>query len=123
MPRILKRVIKHQVKRGNQRRYVHAYGKASILNEEELKQDLRMLLEKYEKHRENPVLLDNLSPEVLQQLTGIVGFKIKVQEFQGANKLSQNRNEKDYCNIVDKLNNEEDLHSHQVSEVMKNRQF
>ncbi|GIN62462.1 hypothetical protein J27TS8_24550 [Robertmurraya siralis] len=37
---------------------VHVYGKASILNEEELKQDLIKLLQKYEKYRENPVLWD-----------------------------------------------------------------
>ena len=100
---------------------VHAYGKASILDEEELKQDLTMLLQKYEKHRENPVLWDKLSPEVLKQLKGIVGFKIKVKEFQAANKLSQNRNEKEYHNIIDKLNDEENLNSHQLAEVMKNR--
>ncbi|MCL6573581.1 MAG: FMN-binding negative transcriptional regulator, partial [Bacillus sp. (in: Bacteria)] len=39
---------------------VHVYGTASILDEEELKQDLTMLLKKYEKHRNNPVLWDKL---------------------------------------------------------------
>ena len=76
---------------------VHVYGMASILEEEELKQDLIMLLEKYEKHRKNPILWDKLSPQLLEsELKGIVGFKIKVQEIQAAYKLSQNRNEEDY---------------------------
>jgi transcriptional regulator len=58
---------------------VHVYGTASILDEEELKQDLTMLLQKYEKHRKNPVLWDKLSPQLLeQQLKGIVGFKINI---------------------------------------------
>ncbi|MDA6365870.1 FMN-binding negative transcriptional regulator, partial [Escherichia coli] len=35
---------------------VHVYGQASILSEEELKGDLAILLQKYEKHRKNPVL-------------------------------------------------------------------
>jgi len=99
---------------------VHVYGQASILGEEELKQDLSELLEKYEKKRENPVSWDKLSPQLIEsQLKGIVGFKIKVQEVQAAYKLSQNRNEEDYHNIVEKLQGEENLNSHQLAEVMK----
>jgi len=98
---------------------VHVYGQASILGEEELKQDLSELLEKYEKKRENPVSWDKLSPQLIEsQLKGIVGFKIKVQEVQAAYKLSQNRNEEDYHNIVEKLQEEENSNSHQLAEVM-----
>ncbi|MFC6604181.1 FMN-binding negative transcriptional regulator [Ectobacillus funiculus] len=99
---------------------VHVYGTASILNEEELQQDLIMLLQKYEKHRKNPVLWDKLFPQLLEkELKGIVGFKIKVQEIQASYKLSQNRNEEDYHNIVNKLSEEKDLNSQQMAEVMK----
>ncbi|MCZ8533237.1 FMN-binding negative transcriptional regulator [Psychrobacillus psychrodurans] len=101
---------------------VHVYGKASILSEEELKQDLTKLLQKYEKHRKNPVLWDGLSPQLLnKELKGIVGFKIKVQEIQAAYKLSQNRNEEDYHNIIHKLYEEKDLNSHQMAEVMSRK--
>jgi len=99
---------------------VHVYGTPSILDEEELKQDLTRLLQKYEKHRENPVLWDTLSPPLLEkELKGIVGFKIKVQEIQAANKLSQNRNEEDYHNIVNKLYEEKDLNSQQMAQLME----
>jgi transcriptional regulator len=99
---------------------VHVYGKPIILEEEELKQDLIMLLEKYEKHRENPILWDKLSPKLLEsELKGIVGFKIKVQEIQAAYKLSQNRNEEDYHNIIDQLQKDENLNSRQLAETMK----
>jgi transcriptional regulator len=99
---------------------IHVYGKPIILEEEELKQDLIMLLEKYEQHRENPILWDKLSPKLLEsELKGIVGFKIKVQEIQAAYKLSQNRNEEDYHNIIDQLQKEENLNSHQLAETMK----
>ncbi|HBT74297.1 MAG TPA: protease, partial [Lysinibacillus sp.] len=70
---------------------VHIYGKASLMNGKELEQDLTSLLEKYEKFRENSVLWDKLSPELLQQeIKGIKGFKIKIDEVQAAYKLSQN---------------------------------
>ncbi|MEC1685014.1 FMN-binding negative transcriptional regulator [Bacillus mojavensis] len=101
---------------------VHVYGTASTLNEEELKQDLTSLLQKYEKHRENPVLWDRLSPQLLgQELKGIVGFKIRVQEIQAANKLSQNRNEEDYQNIVNKLYEEKDINSQQMAQLMESK--
>ncbi|MEG7283783.1 FMN-binding negative transcriptional regulator [Bacillus sp. 0909A] len=101
---------------------VHVYGTAIILNEEELKHDLTMLLQKYEKHRKNPVLWDKLSPQLLEsQLKGIVGFKMKVGEIQASYKLSQNRNEKDYMNIIDQLRNEGDSNSKQMVELMEKR--
>ena len=101
---------------------VHVYGRASILTEEELQQELTMMLQKYEKHRENPVLWEKLSLQVLEkEMKGIVGFKIKVKEIQAAYKLSQNRNEKDYLNIVDKLHEEEDINSQQMGKVMEKR--
>lgn len=101
---------------------VHVYGTASILSEEELKEDLTKMLEKYEKHRENPVLWDTLSPEVLErEIKGVVGFKIKVTEIQAAYKLSQNRNAEDYRHIIEKLNEEEDQNAHEVANVMEKR--
>lgn len=99
---------------------VHIYGTAHILAEEELKHDLSKLMQKYEEHRENPVLWDKLSPELLEkELKGIVGFKIKIQEIQAAYKLSQNRNEKDYANIISQLQKEENPDSTQVAKTME----
>ncbi|MCY8519603.1 FMN-binding negative transcriptional regulator [Bacillus atrophaeus] len=101
---------------------VHVYGTASILNEKELKHDLTLLLQKYEKHRKNPVLWDELSPQLLEsQMKGIVGFKMKVGEIQASYKLSQNRNETDYMNIIDQLRNEGNLNSKQMAELMEKR--
>ncbi len=83
---------------------IHVYGTASILEIDELIEELAMMLKKYEENRENIVLWDELFPQLLErELKGIVGFKIKVQEVQAAYNLSQNRKEKDYSNIVDKL--------------------
>lgn len=80
------------------------------------------ILKKYEENRENIVLWDELSPQLLErELKGIVGFKIKVQEVQAAYKLSQNRNEENYPNIVDKLQAEKNPDSQQMAKVMKKR--
>lgn len=99
---------------------VHIYGHATILEKEELVEDLTKLLVKYESNRENPVLWESLSPELLEkEMKGIVGFKIKIGEIQAAYKLSQNRNEADYINIIDQLKNEETPNSKQMAQLME----
>lgn len=98
---------------------VHLYGTAQLLTEEELIQDLTSLMQKYESRRENPVLWDKLSPALLEkELKGIVGFKIPVREVQAAYKMSQNRNETDYKNIIQRLQQEEEPASKQLAGVM-----
>jgi transcriptional regulator len=101
---------------------IHLYGKASILEKDELIEELTVMLEKYEQKRENSVLWDKLSPNLLEnQLKGIIGFKIKVEEIQAAYKLSQNRSETDYTNIIEKLQNEGNSNSKQLAEQMEKR--
>ena len=83
---------------------VHVYGQATIIEKKELIEDLTLMLKKYEENREHPVLWETLPSELLEkELKGIVGFKIKVNEIQAAYKLSQNRNEKDFRNIIEQL--------------------
>ncbi|MED2280814.1 FMN-binding negative transcriptional regulator, partial [Bacillus thuringiensis] len=69
-----------------------------------------------------PILWDKLSPTLLEnELKGIVGFKIKVGDIQAAYKLSQNRNERDYSNIIDKLYDEGNPDAKQMAKLMGNR--
>lgn len=101
---------------------VHVYGTGAIMSEQELEKDLMLLLQKYEQHRENPVLWEHLSSQTKKQIKGIVGFKIKIREVQAAYKLSQNRDKDDYHHIVDKLYEEKDLNSKALAEAMKKRE-
>lgn len=99
---------------------VHIYGAARLLDEAELKSDLTTLMKKYEAHREHPVLWETLSPSMLEkELKGIVGFKIHVTEVQAAYKISQNRTESDYRNIIDQLHKEDDTDSSKMADVME----
>ncbi len=100
---------------------VHVYGKIKIIEEEELLDSLKKLVNKYESNSENPVSVEKMSSRTLKQINGIVGFSIKINEIQAAYKLSQNRNESDYHNIVDKLENGGDAISNQVAKEMKKR--
>ncbi|ARD55215.1 FMN-binding negative transcriptional regulator [Bacillus safensis] len=99
---------------------VHVYGKAELLEKSELVKELTTMLETYESHREQPVLWDTLSEELLEkQMKGIVGFKIIIDEVQAAFKLSQNRHERDYDRIIEKLEAEGEV---EMAEAMK-REF
>ena len=101
---------------------VHVYGQATIIEKKELIEDLTLMLTKYEENREHPVLWDTLSSELLEkELKGIVGFKIKVNEIQAAYKLSQNRNKRDFRNIIEQLRYEGNLKSEQIAKEMDKR--
>ncbi len=101
---------------------VHIYGAAKILDGEELKRDLTKLMEKYEQHRPDPILWDKLSPALLdKEMKGIVGFKVKVTDIQAAFKMSQNRNDKDYRNIVEQLRSEGNADSSRMADAMEKR--
>lgn len=101
---------------------VHLYGAAKLLDEAELKADLTKLMQKYEQHREHPVLWETLSLSMLEkEIKGIVGFKIQVTEVQAASKMSQNRNETDYKNIIDQLHSEGNTDSSKMAEAMESK--
>lgn len=96
---------------------VHVYGKAELLEKTELVKELTSMLEIYEGRREQPVLWDTLSEELLEkQMKGIVGFKIIIDEVQAAFKLSQNRHERDYARIIEQLEEEGEV---EMAEEMK----
>ncbi|HCY9684018.1 TPA: FMN-binding negative transcriptional regulator [Staphylococcus aureus] len=98
---------------------VHLYGKATVLNEQETIDGLKTLLTKYEQNRENPVLWDNLAENTQMQAKAIVGFKVKIKKIEAAYKMSQNRNEQDYNNIIKNLEDEHNSSSKAVADVMK----
>ncbi|HDC7873629.1 TPA: FMN-binding negative transcriptional regulator [Staphylococcus aureus] len=98
---------------------VHLYGEATVLNEQEMIDGLKTLLTNYEQNRENPVLWDNLAENTQMQAKAIVGFKVKIKKIEAAYKMSQNRNEQDYNNIIKNLEDEHNSSSKAVADVMK----
>lgn len=100
---------------------VHLYGRGEIMSEEELEESLIFQLKKHEQFHENPVLWDKLSERTKMQKKAIVGVKVKVEEVQAAYKMGQNRSERDYDHIMEKLFEEEDKVAHQLAEEMKRK--
>jgi transcriptional regulator len=99
---------------------VHAYGTARILSSDELKSDLEILLNRYESHREKGRLWHTFDPKLLEsEMKGIVGFKIEITSIQAAAKMSQNRSDTDYKNIVKELEKSDDQGETQVAKWMR----
>jgi transcriptional regulator len=84
---------------------VHAKGIIRFGDEEALINILRRLTLHYENNNhDSSTIYDNLSEEYLKPLVkAIVAFEIEVTEMENVFKLSQNRDEKSYHNIVAKL--------------------
>ncbi len=82
---------------------VHLYGKATIMTEAELEDELAGLLRDHEGERGDAVVWEELSEPVKRQKYGVVGFRIDVSDIEAAFKLSQNRNDEDYARIVSEL--------------------
>lgn len=100
---------------------VHVYGSIRIIEGEELLDSLKKLVNKYEKGSINPVTVEKMNPELVnREMKGIVGFEILINDLQAAYKLSQNRSEKDYDNIIDELSkNRSDPNSVGIAEEMR----
>jgi transcriptional regulator len=98
---------------------IHVYGKIKIVEGGSLINDMRMLVDKYEKNSKNPVSVDRLSPKSRKMLNGVVGFHIEITDIQAAYKLSQNKDETDHKNIIKELEQLEDCQSKAIAEEMK----
>lgn len=97
---------------------VHVYGTIKIIEGEALLNALKKLVDKYETHSENPVRIEDLSEKTMLQARGIVAFEIEIHEIQAVKKLSQNRDDKNYQNIISELEKTGESNSVAVAKEM-----
>ena len=98
---------------------VHVYGKVTVLTHEEAVASLKGLVDKYEVNSENPVRFEDLSEKTMREARGITGFKITITSIEAQKKLSQNRDTKNYQNIISELEKTNDNQSIAVANEMK----
>lgn len=87
---------------------VHIAGQVNFITNEELIAFMRKLTLKFEKGNvQSLTYYDNLPPTFLQKMMpAIVGFRLKAERIENVFKLSQNRDEMSYLNIISKLENQ-----------------
>jgi transcriptional regulator len=100
---------------------VHVYGTVKIVEGDELHAALRRLVDHYEHPLPRPVTIEEIPEKTYNDdFRGIVGFKIIIDEIQAAYKLSQNRDEQSYHQVVDELEKGNEV-AKSVAEEMKKR--
>lgn len=82
---------------------VHVYGKIKIIEGDAVIEHLKKLVDKYEADSENPVRVEGFSKKTMLQMHGIVVFEIEITDIQATRKLSQNRDDKNYQNVITAL--------------------
>ena len=98
---------------------VHVYGKPQlIIDNDAIHALLKQLMDKHETgSRYN---MGTLPPEFVEkEMRGVAAFQVEVTRIEASYKLSQNRNDEDYWNIVSQLEHRGDEQSHAVAAAMK----
>jgi transcriptional regulator len=98
---------------------VHVNGKIKIIEGEAVIESLKKLVDKYEQNSENPVRLEDLSAKTMMQTRGIVAFEIEITKIQATKKMSQNRDKKNYENIISELEKTNTNQSIAIANEMK----
>ena len=99
---------------------VHVYGKVQLHSLEETTEALKRLVNKYEVKSEKPIRVEDLSKKTMHQARGIVSFEIEITAIEAMKKLSQNRDDKNYQNIISNLEKSKDYQSIEVAKEMRN---
>lgn len=97
---------------------VHIYGKIKIMEGDAVIDSLTKLVDKYEQNSKCPVRVADLSKKTMMEARGVVAFEIKIEEIQAQTKMSQNRDDKNYSNIISELEKTENPQSVAVAKEM-----
>ena len=98
---------------------VHVYGKVKILDFEQTIQSLKRLVDKYERTVENPIRWEDLSVARMREARGVTAFEIIVTNISSVKKISQNRDDKNYVNIISELEKRNDDGAQKIADLMK----
>lgn len=89
---------------------VHARGRLNWMDEAGLRAFMKRFTLHFERgNTDSRTIYDNLPSEYIDRMIkGIVAFEMEVVELEDVHKLSQNRDEKSYRNIIDILEKQDD---------------
>lgn len=101
---------------------VHVYGRVRIIEGDELMVHLKALLDVYESGRPNRVRVEDMSEQFLQShIRALVGIEVAIEEVMASAKLSQNRDDANYRNIVAKLDESSFPRDREIADEMQRR--
>jgi transcriptional regulator len=99
---------------------VHVYGTITIVEGETLRAALSRLMNNYEQHMPRPARMEDIPEKELNaDLRGIVGFQILIEDIQAAYKLSQNRDEQSFHQVIGQLKQGDEVERNVAAEMGK----
>lgn len=99
---------------------VQIYGRIQLMNDSELFNHLEKLTLKYESFQKCPMTVEKMGRDFVErEMKGAFGIKIIPTEIFIKQKLSQNRKDGDYQNIIENLSVAEDKNSKLIAEKMR----
>ena len=100
---------------------VQVRGTVRLMTDDELYLHLQKLTYKYEKQQRCPMFAEEIGEEnIRNEMKGAFGMNILPTEIHIASKLSQNRGEADFQNIIKELQESPEENSKKIAEKMKN---
>jgi transcriptional regulator len=101
---------------------VHVYGVIRVIEGDALHGALSRLVNNYEHHLPHPVTSGEIPEKTYaDNFKGIVGFEIVIEDIQAAYKLSQNRDEASYQQVIGELGQGDEA-ARAVAEEMRARE-
>lgn len=101
---------------------VHARGRLEFLDHDGLLSVLKETTFHFENDRDSPALFEKLPDEYVSRMAkAIVGFEIRVLDCDHVFKLSQNRDEESFKNIIGQLEQRDDSAKSIAAEMKKRR--
>lgn len=98
---------------------VQIYGKVELMDQDELYSHLEKLTSKYEQFQQCPMMVKDMGNEFVEkEMKGAFGIKVIPTEIFIKQKLSQNRKENDFNNIISQLEQSDD-DARRIAEKMK----
>lgn len=98
---------------------VQVYGKVELMDHDELYSHLEKLTSKYEQFQQCPMMVKDMGKEFVEkEMKGAFGIKVIPSEIFIKQKLSQNRKENDFNNIISQLEQSDD-DARRIAEKMK----
>jgi transcriptional regulator len=89
---------------------------------EALREALSRLIDTYESHMPHPVHMQEIPEKMLEDnIRGIVGFRILIDEIQAARKMSQNRDDQSYRQVIDQLDQGDETARAVAAEMKKGK--
>jgi transcriptional regulator len=99
---------------------VHAYGTIELMEGPALEAALSEMVDYYETGRPRPVKVSEIPEKTYKDdLRGIIGFRIHITDLQAVAKMSQNRNDQSYHQVVKELDASADPVEKEVAQIMK----